>query len=441
MHMLLAAVLLLLMAPAALASDVAQDRSWALVGATLVDPGRGRVLPDAVLVVEDERIAAVFAQGEQALAPGIRIRNAHGRYVIPGLVESHTHMTPVFVRSEAAMHAELVRMLRGGIVAARDMAGDARVLAMTRRRIQAGEIDGPDLYFSAVMGSPAFARNDFRMSRAALGYPPGSAPWAQAIDAGTDLALAVARAAGTHATALKLYADLDAGLIRGLTEAAHAQGLKVWAHATVYPNRPLEVVRAGADVVSHACGLAWQDRDLDPARVEAVSIDNRSRFDPALVEPDSAQMRTLFAEMARRGTVLDPTLTNHARPGDDKYGCTPELTVALTRAAVRAGVAIVPGTDYQAGPDDPHPSLLAELEYLVDKDVLDATGTLVAATLTAARVLGLEHELGTLEPGKLASFVVLEANPLDDIRAIRRIDTVVKRGRAYPREADQAQSR
>lgn len=441
MGRVLAAIVFVLLVPVAWATEGAADRSWALVGATLVDPGRGLVLPDAVLVVEGERIAAVFREGEQALAPGLRVREAHGRYVIPGLVESHTHMTPVFVQSEAAMHAELARMLHGGIVAARDMAGDARVLAMARRRIQAGEIPGPDLYFSVVMGSPAFARNDFRMSRSALGYPPGSAPWSQAIDEDTDLTLAVARAAGTHATGVKLYADLAPDLVRGVAEAAHAQGLKVWAHATVYPNRPLDVVRAGVDVISHACGLAWQDRDLDPALAEDISIDNRPGFDPALVEPDSPEMRALFAEMARRGTVLDPTLTNHARPGDDKYGCTPELTVALTRAAVGAGVAIVPGTDYQAAVDDPQPSLLAELEYMVDQQVLDASGTLAAATLTAARVLGLEDQLGTLEPGKLASFVVLEANPLDEIRAIRRVDTVVKRGRAYPRESSSVRPR
>jgi imidazolonepropionase-like amidohydrolase len=426
-HCLLAALWLTISSAAASATE-----SWALVGITLIDPGRALVQPGATMLVEGERIAAVFSGDEQMLPPGTLIHDAHERFVIPGLIESHVHMTPLFTRSELAMNAELARMLRGGIVAARDMAGDARVLGMARRRIQAGEIEGPDLYFSVVMGSSAFAQADFRMSRSALGFAPGTVPWSQAIDADTDLVLAVARAAGTHASGIKLYADLDAALIRGLSKAARAQGLKVWAHATVFPNRPIEVVRAGVEVISHACGLAWQDSNLDPATIEAVSIHNRPRFDPARVQPDSPEMLALFAEMVRRGTVLDPTLTNHARPGDDEFGCTPELTLALTRSAVQTGVPIVAGTDYIAPPDDPHPALLHEIEYLVEHDVLDPSAAIVAATLNAARVLDLEHELGTIEAGKLASFVVLKANPLEDIRALREIEMVVKRGRQHP---------
>lgn len=430
-HLLALLMLLLVPFPAPGAEPPAPDR-WALVGVTVVDPGRDLVQPETTVLVEGERIAAIFRDGTQPLPPGTRVQAAHGRYVIPGLIEGHTHLTPVYAAGlEAALHAEMERMLRGGVVAVRDMAGDARILAMARRRIMTGEIAGPDIHYSAVMGSPAFANADFRMVRSAHGHPPGSVPWAQAIDAGSDLRLAVARAAGSHAAALKLYAELGPKLIRTLTDEAHAQGLKVWAHATVYPNRPIEVVRAGVDVISHACGLAWQDRDLDPAAQKAISVDNRPRFDPALVQADSPEMQALFAEMVRRGTVLDATLTNHARPGDDAYGCTTELTLALSRAAVRAGVPLVAGTDYMAAPDDPQPSLLAELEYMVEHEVLDPAATLLSATLTAARVLGVERDLGTLETGKLASFVILEADPLHDIRALRRIETVIKRGRSY----------
>lgn len=332
------------------------------------------------------------------------------------------------------MYRELERMHRGGVVAARDMAGDARVVSEAARNVLSGQEEGPDLYHVAVMGGPEFAARDPRMSRSSLGYEAGESPWAQAVTAETDLSLAVARAAGSGATALKLYLGFEADLIAALTAEAHRQGLQVWAHSTVYPARPMEVVRAGVDVLSHACGLAWQDADLDPTPYAGANVTARPRFDPDRVEADSPEMTALFAEMARRGTLLDPTLTNHARPGDDRYGCTTELTAALTRAAHRAGVPLVAGTDYHAPADDPYPALHREIEALVDHAGLTPTEALVAATLHGARALGRESDYGTVEPGKLASFVVLAEDPAEDIRAIRTVVAVVQRGEVSVRE-------
>jgi imidazolonepropionase-like amidohydrolase len=319
-------------------------------------------------------------------------------------------------------------MHESGVVAARDMAGDARVVSEAARNVLSGQAKGPDLYHVAVMGGPEFAARDPRMTRSSLGYPAGGSPWAQAVTAETDLPLAVARAAGSGATALKLYLGFDAELIAALAAEAHRQGLQVWAHSAVYPARPLEVVRAGVDVLSHACGLAWQDADLDPTPYATANVNARPSFDPHLVEADSPEMTALFAEMVRRGTIFDPTVTNHAHPGDDRFGCTPELTAALTRAAHHAGVPLVTGTDYHLPADQPYPALHDEIEALVDDVGLTNTEALVAATLHGARALGKEADYGTVEPGKLASLVVLAEDPTEDIRALRTVVAVVYRG-------------
>jgi imidazolonepropionase-like amidohydrolase len=230
-----------------------------------------------------------------------------------------------------------------------------------------------------------------------------------------------------------MIAELRAPLMRGLADAAHQAGLRVWAHAAVFPERPIETVRAGVDGVSHACDLAWQDPDLDPSPHTQIDTSERPRFDPALVDADGPEMRTLFEEMARRGTVFDPTLVVQSRPIFEKYGCTSKLLVALTRAAHRARVTIAAGTDFHADAADPFPSLHQEIEFLVSSGVLTPLEAIAAATRNGARTLGLEKTLGTIEPGKAANLVILTADPSRDIRALRTVITVVKRGRLYAR--------
>ena len=404
------------------------SRALALVGATLVDPGRGVHAPEMTVLVANGRIRAVFQTGDQTLPPGVEMHDLEGRYLIPGLVNSHIHLMRRFFQSREAMYDELERMLLGGVVAVRDMAGDARVIAAARRAILAGERKGPDIYNSAVFGGPEFAARDPRMARSSLGYPPGESPWAQAVTRKTDYVLAVARAAGAQVAALKLYLGFDSEVIARLTEEAHRQGLRVWAHATVFPTRPMEVVRAGVDVLSHACGLAWQDADLDPSPFAGASVKQRPSFDPAVVEPDSPEMTALFEEMARRGAVFDPTLSNHARPGDDRYGCTTNLMAALARGAHRAGVALSTGTDWFASLDDPAPTVLQEIETLVVHDVLTPAEALTAATLHGARALGREQEYGSVEVGKIASLVVLEEDPAQNVEALRKVVAVMHHG-------------
>lgn len=410
--------------------------SSALVDVVIVDPGRAFEQDGMTVLIEGETIRDVFPTGSRTIPPGTEIHDMEGRFLLPGLIDSHTHLTAMFHRkSPQWMREVLERMYYGGIVAMRDMAGDARLVAHIADLAAAGEMPAPEIYHSAVFGSPHFMQTDPRNARAGRGHPPGSAAWAQAVTTETDLPRAVTRAAALGVTGVKIYLGLTPELLRELTNEAHRQGLKVWAHSTVYPTRPLEVVRAGVDSISHACGLAWQDPRLDPSRFTEISILNRPRFDPELVDPEGAEMTALFEEMVRRGTILDATLSAHAASGDDRFGCTSELTAALARAARRAGVTFVAGTDYEAPRGDPYPSLLSELDLLVDQDVLTPREAIVAATATAARLLGLENRFGSIEPGRVASLVLLEDDPREGIGALRTVTHVVHRGRLSPRSA------
>lgn len=281
-----------------------------------------------------------------------------------------------------------------------------------------------------IVGSSHFMTTEARATR---GQPPDAAAPPGVVDSTEDIEAAIAQAMRDGASAIKMVAEFRAPLMRGLADAAHKAGLRVWAHAFVLPERPIETVRAGVDGVSHACGLAWQDPDLDPSPHTQRNTATRPGFDPALVDADGPEMRTLFEEMARRGTVFDPTLVLQSRPGLEQFGCTSALLVALTRAAHQAGVTIAAGTDFHADPADLYPSLHQEIELLVSSGVLTPLEAISAATRNGARALGLEKTLGTIEPGKAANLVILTADPSRDIRALRTVSTVVKRGRFYAR--------
>ena len=226
--------------------------------ATLIDGTDMTPRADMDVLVEGERIEAVspdraLAQNlDTAAQAQVRMVDLAGKYLMPGLIDSHVHLaTPPNQRQAMAV---LRRDLYGGVTAVRDMADDLRPVGELKREALVGEIPAPDIYYAALMAGPAFF-GDPRTVQTSVGGIPGQMPWMQAVTPDTDLPLAVAMARGTGATALKLYAALSPDLARRITSEAHKQGLRVWAHATLYPAKPSEVVDAGVDAISHACLL------------------------------------------------------------------------------------------------------------------------------------------------------------------------------------------
>lgn len=401
--------------------------------ALLID-GTGRpVEGDMAVVTDGERISAVAP--DRTLTPA-QIGNAQqvdltGKYLLPGYIDSHQHLATPPDRPEA--EARLKRDIYSGITATRDMADDLRQIADIARAARIGEIPSPDINYAALMAGPSFF-DDPRTEAIAYGAIAGKVPWEQAIDDSTDMPLAVARAKGTYATAVKVYANLPGDLVARITEEAHRQGMRVWAHGMVFPATPFEVVDAGVDTVSHACYLAYQ-----PMAKRPDSYQHRFPIDPSLFERDNPVMAALYADMKRRGTILDATLHVYreveaaARAQDKPPLCTVALAGKLTKQAYRAGVQISTGTDGDTELTDPWPALFDEFQLLHDAAGLPPMAVIQAATLTGAKAMGDEADMGTIAPGKLANMVVLSANPLDDVRNMRSVVLTVKRGRQFPR--------
>ena len=417
---------LLLLAPSRTAQAQASGDSVSrvvLVGATVFDGTGHPARPNQSVLIEGERIAAIFPAGSRQPPPGAKVYDLTGRWLIPGLIDTHVHVAtdPSGEDSRARTERRLRGALLGGVTAVRDMAGDVRALGSLQRDALLGEITSPDIYYAALFAGPAFFA-DPRTQDASRGLTPGQVPWMRAITDTTDIHQAVAEARGTGATAIKLYAELSGDLARRITAEAHAQGLRVWAHAALRPARPIEVVEAGVDAISHASLVSLaMDSVRRATALRAPASQPLDVEDPGL--------DTLFSTMVRRHTIFEPTLLVFSdRPPVLR------LAGAIAKAAHRRGVTIIAGTDtLGAVSSDPRalPNLHRELELLVTLAGLSPAEALESATRDAAVVLGAQRLRGTIEVGRLADLVVLRADPLVDIRNTRSIQLVMKRGRVY----------
>ncbi len=403
-------------------------------GFTLIDGTGAPPIPDAAISVRGNSIVTVGSRRELLSGPNAPrdaiVINLGGGFVIPGLIDAHVHLSTS--PNRLSTEAELYRLLYSGVTAVRDMAGDARALASFARDSRLGEMDAPDVYFAALMAGPPFMA-DPRPRAAAAGEVAGEVPWLQAITPQTDIVAAVARAKGTYATGVKIHADLAAAEVRRITEEAHRQGMKVWAHSMVVPARPAEVIGAGVDVVSHVCDIAWEAMSVVPPRYHHDMTPQYGSFTAG-----SAVFTQLFQDMQRRGTILDATLATYARQSaenDLPGGCDIDFARSLVRRAAELGVGIAAGSDFTTPPDAPYPALYEELDELVRGGGLTPMQAIVAATSVAARTIGIEATHGTLAHGRPVSFVFLSEDPLANIANLRSVEAVWKNAERFDRAA------
>jgi imidazolonepropionase-like amidohydrolase len=400
--------------------------------AQLIDGSAVPARADMDVLVSGQRIQSVFADAPDlpASAAKATVVDLHGRYLMPGLVDSHVHLATPPNRRQA--EAEMRRNLYGGVTTVRDMADDLRVVSDLARASLVGEIAGPDIYYAALMAGPDFF-TDPRTAATSAGGIAGQMPWMQAVTDRTNLPLAVARASGTAPSAIKLYADLTPELAARITAEAHRQHLLVWAHATLYPAKPSEVVAAGADVISHACLLVREPLAHAPRLNEP-----RKPFDPErFMKGDSPELARLFAQMVRRGVILDATVWAYgpspSGPPPQPGTCDDAIGAAITGQAFRAGVQIAVGTDNVAPASEPWPELFHELTELVDRAGMPASAAIRSATVVGARAAGRERDVGRIAPGQLADMIVLEKDPTASIENLKSIVMTIKRGRPFAR--------
>ncbi|MDE2945375.1 MAG: amidohydrolase family protein [Gemmatimonadota bacterium] len=425
-------------------------------GVSVMDGTGAPLMPDMSIVVRDGRIAALAPTDELSPEdwPEAEVEDARGLYVIPGLIESHTHLATRADR--AAAEFELNRLIYGGVTTARDMAGDVRALAELQRAALVGEIPSPDIHYAALVAGESFFI-DPRTRSSSMGEVPGRVPWLQIVDDETDLVETIALARGTWATGLKTYASIDGPLLARIAAEARRQGIPVWSHTHVGPARPMDVARAGVTSMSHVCSLASA---AIPDEVMAEALAGR-RSGMVEVDLDDPRIDAVLEEMKRQGTVLDATLKvgffreemtmardsaaapparrPDAPPLDPRRrgvraACSAEESIALTRRAHEAGVLIAAGTDAPPAAGSEWPALYDELAYLHERVGMRMADVIQAATRNGALALGLGEDIGTVEEGKYANLVFLEEDPTAGVENVKSIRFTLKRGRRFDRD-------
>ncbi len=414
---------------------------------TVID-GTGRPpVPHQDLVIRGSRILAIGPHRTGAPQDGARRMPLPGRFVLPGFIDLHAHVT--FLRDPATLSGY-----------ARDTSEDVLKILLafgitTARNPQAPTLAGvalrEDQRHGIIVGPRLFTAGD-------------SLNWKDASPA--KVTAEVRRQARAGVDFVKLYSALPAPLVAVAIEEAHKDGVKVIGH--LQRTSWSDAVRLGIDALTH--GASWTLEMLAPAvrarydeRVRTVGP-LRARLDwLQWLDLDGPEVGVVIADLARARTPVDPTLIAYDtkfRPA--RYRASPDLAYApqAVRATWRDGGSTANWTEEEfrraealwpkalglvkayhdggvllgAGSDLPNPfvvpgaSLHTELSLLVDAG-LTPLEVLRIATRNGAEALGMLSEVGTLEPGKGADLLILTADPTVRIANTRAIEHVVQRGR------------
>lgn len=421
--------------------------SLAIAGATIIDGRGGATVPDGLVIIEGDRIIKVGKRGTLEIPAGARIIDAAGRFLLPGLIDTHVHLEEVGLSDVGELPAswnsperlkELVLInarldLIGGVTSVRDL-GSTELVLRVRDEINAGKAIGPRIIAAGMqLVKRAPEATHLRMFLEYDGPDDGRAEVRRLASMGVDLIK-------IRLTHQRPVPSLDE--VRAIVGEAHRLGLRTTVHTDVPADDLVRLaIEAGADGIEHNAPLRVMDAALlaDMAKKGMTLMAGSGEFyvqrfeDAGLGDPIGAAALRLFPDdivsALRRGADLLQAQTVEMK----RSGWNPEQVrnrfVRETERARKAGVLLVFGTDAGAAlaiHGEEYKALYGETR--MGSSAMEA---LLMATRDAARALGREKDIGTIEAGKLADLVIVDADPLADMRNLRRIYRVLKEGVVY----------
>jgi imidazolonepropionase-like amidohydrolase len=412
-------------------------QSLLIRGGTLID-GTGRAaIQDAEILIRDGMIAEIRAGGDVERSTGVEVIEARGKFIIPGLIDSHVHY--------GDSYAEL--FLSHGVTTVGDLGNPYQWQLAIKKGLNSGRMAGPRFFFCGETGLPG---ND--AAQPPLVHRRGL----DTIRKPEDAAAIVKRLKDSGVDCIKLNEEFSGELFSAMAQAAHASGLKVISHSF----NAADSIRWGIDGIEHMVGIAVATA-ASPRAKEAVGrlhLEAGHKNSSLYQWMEPAQFDGLIQDLVRGGVFINPTLafewkalsdrTRQHEQEDTRLLNTPALSYfdlddrlvslgqyhwADNRSAeeirqfkdgyrkvqqflamfVQAGGKIYAGTD-SAAATTPGLTLHHEMELLVDAGI-SPMRAIQAATKNGAEILGLDSKLGTIEKGKIADLVLLDANPLENI--------------------------
>lgn len=437
--------------------DIASDQ-LVITNVNVVDVRAGQIGHNLTVILKNGHISSVAKVALIGSGRDIRVVNASGKFMIPGLWDMHVHTAG---GSAPAWDEKIVYPLEivNGVTGVRDMGGDVALLTRRRDRIAKGELFGPHL----MLAGPFLSTGKSDEQTIAVNNPVEGR---QAVEAVKKQKLDFVKILSlSHDSYVAVAQESQK---EHISFVGHVPDSVSVAEASASGQRSIEHLSGFFLSCSGKEGELRQRRlealaKRDWATYHATEMQAMSSYDSdkayglflQLVDNSTWQVPTLIWDQAD-AHIDDPALTTDVRlkyvpasvraqwdPAILLKRTTPERLadlkqeaaryIELARAMRRAGVPFMAGSD---GPDPyvyPGFSLHDELELLV-KAGFSNLQALQAATFNPALFMGKLDEYGSVDRGRVADLVLLDADPLDDIRNIRKIDSVIVGGRLFTRE-------
>lgn len=411
---------------------------------TLIDVENSRAIPHQTVTIAGERIERIDESTKAQIPEGAKIIAGKGLYLIPGLFDAHVHLTPS-VETFAPM------LLANGVTAVRDTGADTATIIDLRTQ---SHEPGSDLPWIICTG-------------AIVDGDPPVWPFSEPCDTPDEARAAVRKLHEAGVDMIKVYSRLEPEVYRAAIEQAHALGIKATGHVPSAISLA-EALAARQDCAEHLMGL-----DKLMVELSGQPDDSRQTIWPGLSgwlrlpDIDKTKLREALRPLAQAGMTQCPTLvvmrgmgaaadpatadkdermayvptTLRGFWGGGSYGEFGKLAAALmphmqtmVGELHRAGVPLMIGTDLA------NPYVFAGFSVHDEMKLFEGAGippidVLRSATIIPARFCGVDDELGSVAPGKLASMVLLRSDPTADIDAVSAIQGVFVRGRHLDRAA------
>jgi imidazolonepropionase-like amidohydrolase len=437
-----------------------QPQQLIITHVTVIDATGSAPKPDQTIVIAAGRIIEIGKSNKVRVPRGSQVLDATGKFLIPGLWDMHVHLAGVSSNPAWSKQVVLPLYVANGVTGVRDMGSDLKIVQQWRKEISEGLFTGPRIITPGPM----------------LTTRKSSQPEISAVQNESEARESVRSLKNHGADFIKvIYLSRDSYM--ALADESKKERIPFAGHVPESVTAA-EASDAGQKSIEHLSGIllacSGREDEIRKARAEARARSDRSALERSALEIldtyDEKKASLLFARFAKNGTWQVPTLVwTRANEGmenisadDDrlKYvpaslkeewkpekmreGLTPAYFALTRRAFVkeleivgamnRAGVQILAGSDSLDPYVFPGSSLHEELALLV-KAGLTPIEALQAATRNAASYLGMLDTVGTIEQGKIADLVLLDANPLADIGNTQKISAVVLSGRLINKEA------
>jgi imidazolonepropionase-like amidohydrolase len=393
------------------------DKLIAIKGGKVIDVVNEKTIPDAVVLIENGIIKKVGKNGEVSIPAGAKVIDAKGKVLLPGLWDMHAH----FEQAEWGP-----AYLAAGVTTVRDCGNEFSFINAIKDAIDQGKGVGPEILKAGIID--------------------GKGPYALGIiqaETKEEAIKAVDRYKDAGFVQIKIYSSVKPATVKYICDEAHHLGLTVTGHIP-FGMTLQQGVDSGMNMVNHVQYVYSimkrnKNRSIDFNDSTSIAAIKFIKQHNVVIDPTIGVFEMSFRSVKDDITKMEPAFytlplplqallknTGQDSTGAKKFKPLYESMVIIVKKLHDAGVTIVAGTDQGF----PGFSVARELELYVQAGLTPADA-IQTATITPARVMNVDKTTGSIEEGKRADIIIVDGDPLKNIRDIRNVTTVIKGEHIY----------